>query len=373
MSSSSKKKKNSVLLIHADQHRADCCSVYGNPDVMTPNIESLANDGVVYGNHFCPYPICTPSRYSLLSGKYVHQHEGWTNHSTLRPDIHTLPRELNKLGYKTSACGKMHFTPTYLDVGFQNMKLCEQLGPGRWDDDYHRYLMSKNKIDLLDLMDQHPDFRQHAPEEYWESFGALSSNLDEKDTSTGWIGRQAVEAIDTWEDDQNFLMVGFVQPHHPFDPPQEWIDAYSEKKLSILPGWTESFLPRDLSHAKGHFNYEGLTPEKLRKVMAYYYASISQIDFYVGKMIQALKQKGLYDQTMIIYTSDHGEYMGFHHMLLKGNHMYDPIMRIPLVIKYPENSNFGTKNNTLSTNTEIPATIIKSLHLPENPELGNYT
>ena len=81
-----------ILLLHADQHRYDCLGACGNGQVRTPNIDRLARDAVRYDNSFCAYPVCTPSRYSLLSGLYVHQHAGWTNHCTLRPEIETFPR-----------------------------------------------------------------------------------------------------------------------------------------------------------------------------------------------------------------------------------------------------------------------------------------
>ncbi len=134
-------KRTNILLIHADQHRSDCIGAYGNTDIKTPNIDTIANDGVLYKNSFCTFPVCTPSRYSLLSGLYVHQHMGWSNHCTLPPAIETFPRILKNNGYNTKAVGKMHFTPTYSDVGFEEMELAEQNGPGRYDDDYHRYLM----------------------------------------------------------------------------------------------------------------------------------------------------------------------------------------------------------------------------------------
>ena len=112
------RKNPNILLIHADQHRYDCLGAYGNTDIKTPNIDRLARDGVLFANSFCPHPVCTPSRYSLLTSLYIHQHLGLTNESTLPRGIPTLPRMLNEGGYTTAAVGKMHFTPTYLDVGF---------------------------------------------------------------------------------------------------------------------------------------------------------------------------------------------------------------------------------------------------------------
>ena len=101
-----------VLVLHVDQLRIDCLGAYGNPDVKTPNIDQLATDGVRYTNSFCAFPVCTPSRYSLLSGRYVHQHAGWDNRSTLAPEIATFPKVLREAAYHTKAVGKMHATPT---------------------------------------------------------------------------------------------------------------------------------------------------------------------------------------------------------------------------------------------------------------------
>jgi len=184
-------RRPNVLVLHVDQLRADCLGSYGNPDVKTPHIDRLAADSVRYANSFCAFPVCTPSRYSLLSGQYVHQHRGWDNRSTLSSAIATFPRIFRAAGYRTKAVGKMHFTPTYLDVGFDELMLAEQDGPGRWDDDYHRYLMHLGLVDRNDLEDQLSEYRQQAPREYWDACGAKVSNLPEIHHSTTWIAGRA--------------------------------------------------------------------------------------------------------------------------------------------------------------------------------------
>ena len=244
-----KQKHPNILLIHADQHRFDCLGAYGNPDVRTPNIDALAADGVRYENSFCPFPVCTPSRYSLLSSQYVHQHLGWTNRCTLAPGIPTFPRVLRDAGYRTKAVGKMHFTPTYLDVGFQEMVLAEQDGPGRFDDDYHRWLRDEGLVDGLDLIDQRREYREKAPDIYWDTLGALRSDLDEAHHSTTWIAERAMETLAGWGDGGNLLMVGFIKPHHPFDPPAPWDDMYDPELLTLLPGWLETPLARDIARS----------------------------------------------------------------------------------------------------------------------------
>lgn len=352
-----------ILLIVADQHRWDCVGAYGNRDIRTPHIDALTDDGVRYINAFCPFPVCTPSRYSLLSGLYVHQHLGWSNHCTLPAGIPTFPKQLKGAGYRTAAVGKMHFTPTYLDVGFDEMWLAEQNGPGRYEDDYHRWLMEEGLCDRNDLEDQVEEYRQQAPDTYWQSKGAQVSNLDEAHHSTTWIGDQALAQLASWGSEGNLLMVSFIKPHHPFDPPAPWDTLYDPHSLSLLPGWTEECVAADIDHSSGFFPHEELTESTMRHVMAYYYATISQLDHQIGRLIDQLKERDLYDETMIIYTSDHGDYMGSHHLLLKGGPMYDPLMRVPLIIKYPENEQAGTTNHGLTCNVDLSPTILAAAGL----------
>ena len=352
--------KPNILVIMADQQRIDCLGAYGNLDIQTPHIDSLAVDGARYTDSFCPFPVCTPSRYSFLSGLYVRQHLGGSNHCTLPAGLPTFPRILQEAGYRTKAAGKMHFTPTYLDVGFDEMMLAEQNGPGRYDDDYHRWLMAEGLYDAIDLMDQEREFRQIAPPEYWETVGALQSNLDEAHHSTTWIGDRALEALQTWDRSNNLLMVSFIKPHHPFDPPAPWSQMYDPEALSLLPGWLEACLPRDLVYHTGYFPHQALTERKVRRATAYYYATISHIDHQVGRMLEYLKQQNLYDDALILYTSDHGEYLGFHHLLLKGNHMYDPLVKVPLIIKYPQGARAGQVSEGLVNNIDIAPTLIQA-------------
>lgn len=347
-----------ILIVHADQHRWDCLGAYGNADVQTPHIDALAADGVRYANSFCPFPVCTPSRYSLLSGLYVHQHLGWNNRCTLPHGIATFPRLLRDSGYLTAAVGKMHFTPTYLDVGFERMQLAEQDGPGRYDDDYHRWLRAEGLCDRVDLMDQVREFREQAPPGYWATYGALSSDLDEAHHSTTWIAERALEELREWATEPRLLMVGFVKPHHPFDPPRPWDAMYDPLSLPTLPGWVQATPDCDRRYRRGYFDNAALTLDQLRRAMAHYYATISQIDHHVGRMVSLLRKRNLYDRTLVVYTSDHGEYLGFHHLLLKGNHMYDPLVRVPLIIKYPQSDRAGEVCSALVDSTDLAPTLL---------------
>lgn len=361
-----------LLVIHADQHRYECLGACGNLDIRTPHLDNLARDGVRYDNCFCPFAVCTPSRYSLLSGLYVHEHRGSTNHSTMLPGTATFPALLAQAGYHTWAVGKMHMTPTYADVGFQGLVLAEQDGDGRWDDDYHRWLRGHDLVDRNDLEDQVRAYRDAAAPAYWEAFGALPSNLPEAFHSTTWIGDRAVEALDGWGAGGNLLMVGFIKPHHPFDPPDPWAGMYDPRYLTLLPGWTEEVPRQDAAFAPGYFDDARLTRESLRRVMAAYYATISQIDHQVGRMIEGLKRRGLYDGAMVVYTSDHGDYMGLHHRILKGNHLYDALARVPLIVKWPHQTARGRSTDRLVSTVDLAPTFLSAAGLAAAPGMHGH-
>jgi len=365
-----KRDRPNILIIHCDQLRWDSLGSFGNVTVHTPHIDRLAEDSVRFTNSFCTYPICTPSRYSLLSGLYVHQHGSRSNRSTLAPGINTFPRALLRAGYRTKAVGKMHFTPTYLDVGFEEMELAEQHGPGRLDDDYHRELIEHGLIDAVDLIDQSSNFRCRAPESYWQTYGAQQSDLPEEWHSTTWIADRAIRTLQGWSDAANLLTIGFVKPHHPFDPPEPWNRMYDPNEIAIPEGWLDEVPARDQAYHAGYFPNSELTEGTLRRVIAHYYATISQIDHQIGRMLDLLKQKRLYDDSLIIFTGDHGEYLGFHHMILKGGYLYDPLMRVPLMIKFPGDESSGTARDTLVSNVDIAPTILSLLGIRPSPEMS---
>ena len=352
-------RRPNILFILTDQQRWDTLGCLGNPHIQTPHLDNIARDGVTYPQTFCTFPVCTPSRYSLLSGLAVHQHGGSSNRCTLAPGIATFPRLLREAGWRTRAVGKMHFTPTYLDVGFDSMVLAEQDGDGRMDDDYHRDLRQHGLLDRLDLQDQRAEFRARAPGDYWEAFGAQTSDLPEAWHSTTWVADRAMEALSQWDTDGgNLLMASFIKPHHPFDPPAPWDAMYDAHEIPLLPGWTETVPDRD--RFQGYFSNDDLTDEAARRITALYYASISQIDYHVGRMTELLKARGLYDDTLVVFTSDHGEYLGFHHLLLKSGPMYDPLMRVPLLIKFPQNRQAGQlRRDTLVSLVDLAPTILR--------------
>jgi arylsulfatase len=348
-----------VVILYADEYRADCIGVAGNDTIQTPSLDALAGDGVLYRNSYCVWPVCTPSRISLMTGQYVKQHGGRSNRSTVLPGTPTYATILRDAGYSTTAVGKMHFTPAYQDVGFDTMLLAEQNGRGRNVDDYHRHLKDEGILNSKDLIDQERRYRKDAPDEYWDTFGAYVSDVPDEHHTTTWTGNQAVDTISNWKKDQgNVLMVGFLKPHHPFDPPAPWHERYDPETTPILEGYTNSVPKQDYRRARGYFDNAKLTPAALKRATAFYYATITHMDYHIGRIIEELKKKGLYENTLIVFTADHGEYMGFHHMLLKGNYPYEALAKVPLIIKYPGQRHAGIQTEELVNTLDVTSTIL---------------
>jgi len=156
-------------------------------------------------------------------------------------------------------------------------------------------------------------------------------------------------------------MVSFVRPHHPFDPPARWLDLYRDPDaLALPPGWTDAPPPRDLARHGGYFPHERLTPAALRRVLAHYYACVSQIDFQVGRLLGLLGDRGLLDDTLVVFTSDHGDYLGHHHLLLKQGLPYDPLVRVPMIVRWPGGRRAGAVRAGLTSHVDLAPTLLRA-------------
>ncbi len=348
-----------VLILLADQLRWDCLGCYGNRQIQTPHLDRLATQSIVFENAFCVMPTSAPARYSLLSGVYPHEHRGLTNRSTPIPAVGTFPDALKKAGYHTAAVGRLQFTPTCLDVGFERLSLAEHDPDTRYEDHYHRELMDQGLVDAVDLMAHAPGWRERMPAGYEQNFGAVANPLSPPWDVTSWIATRAQAELERWTEGGHLLLVSFSKPRPPFDPPAPWRHMYRPQNMEPLAGWQDAVAAGDLAYHEGRFAHEQLDADALGRVMAHYYGLISQIDAEVGRLLDLLEQKGLFDQTLIVFTSDHGEYLGFHHLLGRQNHMYDPLVRVPLLVKPPhaEAVDRGRRHAPLVSHVDVAATV----------------
>ncbi len=349
-------KRPNIILIMADMMRWDCAGFAGNPDVRTPNLDALAAKGAYFPQTICPFPLCVPSRMSFLTGLYPSQHGVVDNRQSLAHGADTLPRRLQHAGYQTAGVGKMHFNPPRADYGFDRLLLAEQDGEGRYVDDYHRWLKRQGRFDQVDAWDQID--RDTAPRSYWDSFGAMRSNLPERFYSTTWIGDQALQQVRSMHE-PFFLWVSFVKPHHPFDPPEPWDEMYDRAALRLPPDFRLP-VPEADRERFNRFDLGKMNENRFRRVLAYYYATISHMDKQIGRLLATLTARGI-TNNLIVFCADHGEYMGQHGLLTKIGQTYDSLLRIPLLVAGLAGQRQGLVSNALVEMTDLFPTLLEAV------------
>ncbi len=322
-----KNKKNQphIIYIMTDQHRGDCLGCVGNEVIKTPNIDSIVNDGVCFTNGYTAVPSCTPARSGLLTGLSP-WHHGMLGYGRVAGKYkYELPQMLRETGYYTFAIGKNHWYPQKALHGFHGT-LVDESGrsetPG-FVSDYRDWFKLKA-----------PGLNPDASGIGWNEHRAGTYALHEKLHPTYWTGQTAAELIKNFNLERPLLLkVSFARPHSPYDPPKRFLDMYKEANMPApyVGEWANKFAdyPKMKSAAFGNFGVE-----HAKKARRAYYANITFIDEQVGCILDALKQKGMYDNSLIMFTADHGDMLGDHHHWRK-TYAYEGSAKIPYLMKLP--------------------------------------
>jgi arylsulfatase len=290
-----------ILFIMTDEQRGDCLGCYGNPVLRTPHIDSIAENGVRFERGYVQNPMCMPARMAIMTGRYCSEH-GCNINCTGIPkheQEHTVMQYLRDAGYYTAAIGKMHMMPKWGPFGFRYLDLVD--GQADVNNQYTDYLKAKGL-----------DGVQHEAKGEVFPFGIYTNALPAEENIDAFIGRRAVRWLENWIGDQPlFLWVSFCNPHFPFDPPEPYDTMYDPAEVP-LPVWREGEMEkkptqRQLQRERG---YDQVTEPVLRKMVANYYGLISLIDDQVGGILRVLEEKGMADNTLIAFTSDHGDHLG---------------------------------------------------------------
>ena len=329
--------KPNILFIMPDQLRADFLSCYGVSFIDTPHIDSLASDGVRYERAISAYPICVPTRAALLTGMNAMRNGVTDNGQWLRPDLHdcgidTWPEILAQSGYHTAAVGKMHFYPWDITHGFQYRVAAEDK---RWihvRDDYYHFLRARGER------------KYHGNEHtgYYENKGAIINRLPLELTTDRYTGQEACRFIREAGNDGPFaMMVGFPGPHCPYDPTPEYMDQFDPADMpdsvpevpGNIPKVRQENIDGNLRDWNG-VDHTDFNEAHKKKVRAHYAALVKQIDDEVGSILAVLEETGLRENTIIIFTSDHGDYLGDHNMIGKGT-FFESSIHVPLIVQQP--------------------------------------
>ena len=355
-------KKPNIVFFCTDQQRSDSLACCGNPVVQTPNLDRLARKGTRLTNHTTPCPMCSPSRATMFTGQYPRTHGLAVNGMALDERIPTLAQCLSESGYRTHGIGKHHLQPILApeercmpeSVAFWNRPEADG-----WNGPYYGFQTVEFQIGEADtcfagghyarwIKEHHPEVIElvqpeagldDTPEDLKETWKcALPQELH----YNSWIARQAVRFIEKVED-PFFLFVSTPDPHHPFTPPAPYCDLYDPAdvvmprevpgELQRMPAYISE--PVDPVELGLMIQTRGISEASMRRAIAHTYGMVHMIDERVGWVVDALEKKGLMNDTIFVFTSDHGEYLGDHGLLHKGPPPYRNIREIPFIMHGP--------------------------------------
>ena len=317
-----------VVLLFTDQQRFDTIAAAGFDHMVTPNLDRLANEGALFTHAYTPNPVCIPARHNVITGLPAKYHGFFTNMAhPLRYDLPVLPRILSDAGYDTRAVGKMHFRPPRRHNGFDRMELMEEIPRFREDDEYATYL---KEVGLGHIRNIHGvrNLLYMVPQQ---------SLIPEEHHGSTWVGTRSADYIRANAGRRPFfLFSGWIAPHPPFDVPDTFADLYRDRDI---PEPYVSETPMSQPARQGACHGDG-GPRLVRRMRELYCSAISLVDKNVGRILKALEDIGELDNTLIIFTSDHGEMLGDHGSFQKMQ-PYDSSSRIPFLVRYPERFRAG--------------------------------
>ena len=320
-------KKLNVLFIIADDLNCDL-GIYGNNVVKTPNIDRLAQRGIVFENAHNQYPLCGPSRASFMTGMYTNQTKITENNMNLRnsvPDVTTLGQRFRQQGYQSVRIGKIFHYDNPSAIGTSGNDDIYS-----WDqtvNPYGRDKIEEYKINTL------------IPRRYGGTLSWLAADGDDEEQTDGIGANEAIKKLDDFSKSNTpfFLAVGFFRPHTPFVAPKKYFDLYKREAIEIPESSNEYLktLPKPAAKSiraqKSQLNLEKEVAQEIKEA---YYATISFVDSQVGRVLDHLEASGLNENTIVVFTSDHGYHMGEHGHWQKQT-LFENATRVPLIISMP--------------------------------------
>lgn len=327
-----------VLFIMSDQHHADCMSMVGKRNVRTPNLDKLAGEGVRFEMAYSNNPICSPSRVCFHTGQYCHTH-GMLGNSNFQfegmPDEDTVSMRFRKYGYQTALVGKAHMVKKWDYAGYEHIRYCDLCDTDMNDvlsNHYYKYLVEHGLADDFEdgaLPKDHP---------YNENEYGIAK-LPFEHTNERWTGDETLAFLKDRDRDRPFFAhMSFERPHPNFLISEELKDMYNPDDIelpeSVIDAWEHEFSSKPEVVRKSLME-RMRDKDHLKKILAAYYTLITVIDAEIGRVVDYLNENGEYENTIIVYSADHGDFAGDHGVFRKNIGIYESVHRIPFIIKYP--------------------------------------
>jgi choline-sulfatase len=339
LASQKSSRKPNILYLMTDQHRGDCIGCAGNKVIITPNLDSIAKDGVLFSNAYTSTPSCTPARTAILTGLSP-WHHGMLGYGRVADKYpFELPGALRNAGYYLFGIGKMHWYPQRKLRGYHRILLDESgraETPGFISDYRHWF------------KEQAPDLNPDATGIGWNDYRAKAYVLPERLHPTKWTADRAVEFIEEYNRPEPFLLkVSFARPHSPYDPPKRFINMYREDDMPVpyIGDWAERYAEHKDPPKPGLW-HGNLGIRQAKKSRRAYYGSVTFIDEQIGRILSALKKRNMYDNTLIIVFSDHGDMLGDHHLWRK-TYAYEGSAKIPMLLRWPKSMGLNNQRGKI--------------------------
>ncbi len=390
--------KPNIVMILADELRADGLGCYGNTICRTPNLDRLASQGTLFEQCMVTQPTCTPSRASLLTGCFPSALRSRMVGCVTPDDKRFLPRVLRNAGYTTASIGKIHLVPQkeeweYIQrtrqadglfdyYGFQSVDLVNGHGMGCKGPGYSAWLKER----MLDAQEQIAPAPAITPGVNTGKIKTQQWNLPADAHAGEYIVEKTEKFLHQAAESETpfFLHVSFNDPHHPFTVPEPYASMYRPEDMPppLVPVHEDGrATPLQLKTYHGSHtefgnrqfadrligtppaDYTRITEADWRATKAVYYGMISQMDDQIGRLMQTLQTTGLSDNTIVVFVSDHGEYLGDHGFCGKGFH-YDSIIRTPLIVQGP-GTPAGERITGVTSALDIAPTLLDLAGVPE--------
>jgi arylsulfatase A-like enzyme len=321
--------------------------------MRTPHLDWLCDQGIRFTRAYTDCPVCVPSRYSIMTGRHAFRQQ--TDFNPWNPSgfdrTRTLPTLLGAAGYQTRAVGKMHFVPERDHLGFQHMEILP---------DYYREAARRG----LHPMDTGLGQNEMAP---------AISTVHENDSLTRWIAQRSVDFLDSRDTSRPFFMwTSFAKPHPPFDPPLNYWNLYRDAAVPepLRGDWSRNATDVPVGARRSSWalnSVDRFPPEVIRDMRRAYYALITHVDYTLGHLFARLRETGVLDTTTIIFTADHGDMLGDHHLGAKSV-LLEGSAHVPLIIRpapaFNKENLAGTTCGALACLTDLLPTFLGAAGIP---------
>src|SRR5690625_1139938 len=351
--------KPNILLITSDQQHYNTIGAF-NPEISTPNLDRLTKEGTTFNRAYCPNPTCTPSRSSIITGMYPSQHGAWTLGTKLLEDRHTMGEDFLENDYRTSLIGKAHFQQAYSTEKYKSIEAYPTLQDldfwKAFDEEFYGFEhieLARNHANEQLVGQHYAIWMEKKGFKNWRDYfapptGTMDPSIEhkwpipEEYHYNTWIAERTNHKLEEYtENDENFFMwASFPDPHPPYLVPEPWDTMYDPDDLTIPKGvegeheknpphfqMTQEKAPDFSSYnetGKGIHGYHShqTTEERHRQLTATYYGMVSMMDKNIGKILDKLDELGIADETIVVFTTDHGHFFGQHGLQAKGGFHY---------------------------------------------------